>query len=105
MRLVSVSLTRGTIGELRVTVPIKTHHLKVPTPFPNFASPPQNQPHQTTKMSSSTTRPPASSSTTAQPTEKSFFEQQREVLLKEIGVVSFYLLGEGGGDALTRLIQ
>jgi len=42
-----------------------------------------------TTMSSSTTRPPASSSTTAQqPAEKSFFEQQREVLLKEIGVVS-----------------
>jgi DASH complex subunit DAD1 len=40
-------------------------------------------------MSLSTTRPPASLSTTAQPAEKSFFEQQREVLLKEIGVVSF----------------
>ncbi|PMD18762.1 hypothetical protein NA56DRAFT_647644 [Hyaloscypha hepaticicola] len=39
-------------------------------------------------MSSSTTRPPASSSTTAQqqPAENSFFEQQREVLLREIGV-------------------
>jgi len=37
-------------------------------------------------MSSSTTRPPASSTTIAQPAEKSFFEQQREVLLKEIGV-------------------
>ncbi|KAG4444513.1 hypothetical protein IFR05_000104 [Cadophora sp. M221] len=36
-------------------------------------------------MSSSTTRPSASSSTSAQP-EKTFFEQQREVLLKEIGV-------------------
>jgi hypothetical protein len=47
-----------------------------------------NQPHQnTSKMSSSTTRPPASSSATAQPAEKSFFEQQREELLKEIGVV------------------
>ena len=40
------------------------------------------------KMSSSTTRPPASSSTSAQPAgESSFFEQQREILLKEIGVV------------------
>jgi hypothetical protein len=40
------------------------------------------------KMSSSTTRPPASSSTSAQPAgERSFFEQQREILLKEIGVV------------------
>ncbi|KAN0119918.1 DASH complex subunit Dad1 domain containing protein [Hyaloscypha variabilis] len=38
-------------------------------------------------MASSTTRPPASSSTTVQqPAERSFFEQQREVLLKEIGV-------------------
>ncbi|CZT51214.1 uncharacterized protein RSE6_12333 [Rhynchosporium secalis] len=36
-------------------------------------------------MSSTTTRPPASSSTTAPP-GKTFFEQQREVLLKEIGV-------------------
>ncbi|KAG4423992.1 hypothetical protein IFR04_002834 [Cadophora malorum] len=36
-------------------------------------------------MSSSTNRPPAASSTSAQP-EKSFFEQQREVLLKEIGI-------------------
>ncbi|PVH88803.1 hypothetical protein DL98DRAFT_477466 [Cadophora sp. DSE1049] len=36
-------------------------------------------------MSSSTTRPPAASSTSAQP-EKTFFEQQREVLLKEIGI-------------------
>jgi len=51
-------------------------------------------------MSSSTTRPLASSSTIAQlPTEKSFFEQQREVLLKEIGVVCHFRsclrLGEG----------
>jgi hypothetical protein len=46
----------------------------------------------TTKMPSSTTRPPASSSTTAQqPGERSFFEQQREVLLKEIGIVSFLI--------------
>lgn len=45
-------------------------------------------PLQSTKMSSSTNKPPASSSTSAQPAEKSFFEQQREILLKEIGVVS-----------------
>ncbi|KUJ23180.1 uncharacterized protein LY89DRAFT_776979 [Mollisia scopiformis] len=35
---------------------------------------------------SSTTRPPATSSTNAPSGEKSYFEQQREVLLKEIGV-------------------
>jgi DASH complex subunit DAD1 len=48
-------------------------------------------------MSSSTTRPPASSSTTAQPAEKSFFDQQREVLLKEIGVVSSQGWAKRGG--------
>jgi DASH complex subunit DAD1 len=54
-------------------------------------------------MSSGTTRPPASSSTTAQPAEKTFFEQQREVLLKEIGVVSYQEWGEGAGCVvLTR---
>ncbi|KAG0646056.1 Outer kinetochore DAD1 [Hyphodiscus hymeniophilus] len=37
-------------------------------------------------MSSNNARPPASSSTSAPPAEKSFFEQQREVLLAEIGV-------------------
>jgi hypothetical protein len=43
-------------------------------------------------MSSSTTRPPPSSSTTAQQSgERSFFEQQREVLLKEIGIVGFFV--------------
>ncbi|PBP25657.1 DASH complex subunit Dad1, partial [Diplocarpon rosae] len=36
-------------------------------------------------MSSSTNRPPAASSTSAQP-DKTLFEQQREILLKEIGV-------------------
>jgi hypothetical protein len=41
-------------------------------------------------MSSSATRPPASSSISAQPVgEKSVFEQQRDALLKEIGVVSY----------------
>jgi len=56
-------------------------------------------------MSSSTTRPPASSSTTAQqPAERSFFEQQREVLLKEIGVVRPACYEEGErGDALTEI--
>jgi DASH complex subunit DAD1 len=54
-------------------------------------------------MSSGTTRPPASSSTTAQPAEKTFFEQQREVLLKEIGVVSYQEWVEGAGcEVLTR---
>ncbi|KAK2627996.1 hypothetical protein QTJ16_002642 [Diplocarpon rosae] len=36
-------------------------------------------------MSSSTNRPPAASSTSAPP-DKTFFEQQREILLREIGV-------------------
>lgn len=36
---------------------------------------------------SNTTRPPAASSANAPPPEKSLFEQQREVLLKEIGIV------------------
>jgi len=40
---------------------------------------------------------------TAQPAEKTFFEQQREVLLKEIGVVSYQEWGEGARRAaLTR---
>jgi hypothetical protein len=61
----------------------------------------QPTPQNTTKMASSTTRPPASSSTTVQqPAERSFFEQQREVLLKEIGVVRLGFCD--GGDALTN---
>jgi hypothetical protein len=45
--------------------------------------------HRTPDMTSSTNRPPASSSTGAHPAaEKSLFEQQREILLQEIGLVS-----------------
>jgi hypothetical protein len=80
---------------------------KFPTRFPlTLASPTETQTTRgpnTTKMSSGTTRPPASSSTTAQPAEKTFFEQQREVLLKEIGVVSYQERVEGAGcEVLTR---
>jgi hypothetical protein len=83
------------------STPISIHQNPDAIPL-NLASPADNQPRRTQqKMASSTTRPPASSSTTVQqPAERSFFEQQREVLLKEIGVVRLGFCD--GGDALTN---
>ncbi|TVY49952.1 DASH complex subunit, partial [Lachnellula occidentalis] len=54
----------------------------------NFISPTPHSTPSKQDIMSSTTRPPASSSTTAAPptAEKSYFEQQRAVLLQEIGV-------------------
>jgi hypothetical protein len=57
------------------------------------------------KMSSSTNKTPASSSTSAQPAEKTFFEQQREILLKEIGIVSSTSLSHERHITLTTSLE
>ncbi len=54
---------------------------------------------------SSTMRPAATSSTNAQSAERSYFEQQREVLLKEIGVVRVVQLVMGCGRAANNGMQ